>query len=500
MSDKDKPFEQERTIIKPNPRSPTPAAPPKVAPAPPSGGAARSTPYTPATAPAFQPQSASPQAKSAPYGFSGPVSPQRHDAPQQRQDDWIISRNEAREPPAALPRAEDLRFGELVTEHANPIMRAAGPLLHLLGRLHVAMLRASFESLMEQVAAAINFFDAEIRNAGVPAEQATVAKYILCATADDIVQNIPTEERHIYVQYHMEARFFGTRVGGDRFFDELERLKREPAVNYDVLELQHACLALGFQGRHRTSQGRAADLQLTQRDLYETLRRVRRRTMLDLSPHWRGQALPAKQPRLRFPLWALAGVIAFALLDLFLALRASLTSESEAIAAELVGLNPSGKITLQGRLPTPLLAPPPQIEKIKKELPSYIQVVPYGQWIAIRIGSGILFESGQARVLPQFQPVASQLAKVINEQEGPVRIIGHTDNRPLSPFNRFKNNHELSVERANAVARIIEPQLADATRVEIDGKGPDEPVADNRTPEGRAQNRRVEVLIRKLQE
>jgi type VI secretion system protein ImpK len=504
MSDKDIPSgpENERTIIKPNPGLRRPAAPANPARPPQPDQTPSPAPYTPVTAPAYQPQTLPPQPASAPYGLPdqrpGPFgSSGRADPLQHASEDWIVSANRAPDPAVPLQRAEDLRFDELVAQHENPIMRAAGPLLLLLGRLRVAMLRASFASLMEQVAAAINFFDAEIRSAGVPAEQANVAKYLICATADDIVQNIPAEDRHEWARYSMGSRFFGERIAGVRFFEELDRLKREPAVNYNVLELQHACLALGFQGVHRS--GGAGQLQLIQRDLYETLRRIRRRTSLELSPRWKGQALTVKGPRLRFPIWALAGVMAFALFDLFLILRTSLSGHSEAVANEVINLHPAGKVALQRRLPAPKPAENPQIKDIQKKLPLF-QVVPYGQWIAIRIGSGILFESGQARVLPQFQQIANQLAEVVNAQSGPIRIVGHTDNQPLSPFNRFKDNQQLSVERANAVAALIQPKLSDPARIEVDGKGPDNPIAPNNTPEGRAQNRRVEVLIKKTEE
>src|SRR6202140_3803768 len=134
-------------------------------------------------------------------------------------------------------------------------MRAAGPPLQPLRRLRVALMRASFASLMEQVADAVKFFETDIRSAGISEQQANTAKYILCATADDIVQHIPTEDRHVWTQYSMLSRFFGERIGGVRFFDELTRLKHDPLVNYGVLELQHTCLALGFQGIHRTSAG-----------------------------------------------------------------------------------------------------------------------------------------------------------------------------------------------------------------------------------------------------
>ena len=500
MSDKDIPSgpENERTVIKPNPGLRRPAAPAK--PARPPQSDQSPAPYTPVTAPAYQPQTLPPQPASAPYGLPGQRpgpfgSSGRGDPLHRASEDWIMSGSQAPDPAAPLQRAEDLRFDNLVAQHENPIMRAAGPLLLLLGRLRVAMLRASFASLMEQVAAAINFFDAEIRSAGVPAEQANVAKYLICATADDIVQNIPAEDRHTWAQYSMGSRFFGERIAGVRFFEELDRLKREPAVNYNVLELQHACLALGFQGVHRTSSGGTAQLQLIQRDLYETLRRIRRRTSLELSPRWKGQALTVKGPRLRFPLWALAGLMAFALFDLFLILRTTLSGKSEAVANEVINLHPAGKVALQRRLPVKPLPVSEPLPTIPDTTVRYS-----GPWIIISIGNGILFESGKARVQPEFQPIADKLADVLKNRPGPVKIVGHTDNQPLSPFNRFKDNQQLSIERAKAVAAILQAKLSDPARLGVDGKGPDEPVGPNSTAEGRAKNRRVEVWIRKKEE
>src|SRR6202140_5264189 len=189
-------------------------------------------------------------------------------------------------------------------------MRAAGPPLQPLRRLRVALMRASFASLMEQVADAVKFFETDIRSAGISEQQATNAKYILCATADNIVQHIPTEERHVWTQYSMLSRFFGERIGGVRFFEILNHAKLDPLVNYPVLELHHACLALGFQGVYRSQAGGLATLQQIQRDLYETLRRVRPKIASDLSPHWQGQALGANLNRLRVPVWVVGSVAA----------------------------------------------------------------------------------------------------------------------------------------------------------------------------------------------
>src|SRR5215813_12485489 len=252
----------DRTVIRPNPGGRRPVAPP---PAP----GAPAAPYNPIPEGQGPPQPAVPQA--TPY--VPPAAPANANP-----DEWITSQAQAPQP-APQVRVPEVRIDELVAPNENPILRSAGPLLLLLGRLRVALARASFASLMEQVAEAIRFFERDIRSAGISEAQANSAKYIICATADDIVQNIPTDDRHVWTQYSMLSRFFGERVGGVRFFEILNHNKIDPLLNYNVLELQHACLALGFQGMYRTSEGGVANLQQIQRDLYETLRRVRPRVM-----------------------------------------------------------------------------------------------------------------------------------------------------------------------------------------------------------------------------
>ena len=170
---------------------------------------------------------------------------------------------------------------DLVTVAANPLMRAAASLLLLLGRLRASLSRAGAGQLMDQVAQAIQQFEIDARAGGAPAEQVETAKYALAATADDIVQNLPSEDRHVWTQYSMLVRFFGERTGGVKFFQELDRAKQNPAVNLGLLELMHACLSLGFEGVYRAAGGPGA-LQGIRRDLYETIRRAAPKTIEDL--------------------------------------------------------------------------------------------------------------------------------------------------------------------------------------------------------------------------
>jgi type VI secretion system protein ImpK len=397
-------------------------------------------------------------------------------------------------------QAPDLRVDDLVAPNANPIMRAAGPVLQLLGRLRVASLRAPFGSLMEQVAEAIKFFEKDIRSAGVSEQQANDAKYILCATADDIIQNIPNEERHLYTQYSMQYRFFGNREGGVRFFDSLTYAEREPNANYPVLELHHACLALGFQGVYRHQPGGIATLQQIQRNLYETLRRLRPKVMRELSPNWKGLALGANVLRARLPVWVVASAAAALLFGLYVTLRFLLSGDSDAVA-EKIGLLHSGdplKIFRIGPPPPPL--PPPVVVNPPPPpppLPDPCKILQTPNSVTMRCGEA-LFDPGQAIVKDDFKQKAADIAHYLDQFPGRIQVVGHTDNIPIKNA-RFPSNYDLSVERAKAVGELLKPNLHEPGRLGFEGKGSDVSIGDNKTPEGRAMNRRVEITFGRTQ-
>lgn len=503
MSDRDQPpGKDNRTIIRPNPggrRPPQPAPPPARPETPPPWPAA----------PPVPPGSGRPP--SSPYPASGVPTPQ-FPSPQQvgKGEEWIAS-PAPQQPAPVKPRRALAHIDELAAPNASPIMQAAGPLLLLLGRLRASLLHARFSSLMDQAAQSIQKFDHDIRAAGFPDDQANTAKYILCATADDIVQNIPAEDRHEWSRYSMLSTFFGERIGGVRFFDLVDRAKIDPVVSYPLLELQHACLALGFQGRYRSEGGGFATLQQIQRSIYETMRRVRPRTVRDLSPHWQGQALAARNTRLRVPVWAVGAVAGVLLFLLYVVLRYLLSGGAEAAAVDTLALNPRTPITIARKVaapppkpPAPTVAQLTQLQRIRAALAPEIAAGtvsvpdptgPY--WIVINVGDLLLFNSGEATIINKFLPLAHRIRAMLENETGTVGIVGHTDTTKLGPASPFKSNYDLSVARARNTATILAAGFSHPERFKIDGRGPDQPIGDNHTEAGRRQNRRVEVLVQR---
>src|SRR5262249_29229130 len=106
-----------------------------------------------------------------------------------------------------------------------------------------------------------------------------------------------------------------------------------------------------------------------------------------------------------------------------------------------------------------------------------------------------VFDVGSATVRPSFKDVIEHVAQTLDKEPKEIHVVGHTDNSPIRSNIKFKNNQDLSVQRAVAVAQIMRSHLKDPNRLQTDGRGPDEPIASNKSPDGRARNRRVDILL-----
>jgi type VI secretion system protein ImpK len=392
---------------------------------------------------------------------------------------------------------------DLVTVAASPLMRAAASLLLLLGRLRASLAHAESDRLMDQVAQAIQQFEIDAKVGGAPVDQVETAKYALAATADDIVQNLPSEDSRVWTQYSMLVRFFNERMGGVRFFQELDRAKQNPALNLGLLEVMHACLSLGFEGVYRASGGPGA-LQGIRRDLYETIRRARPKTIEDLSPHWRGESIALAGSRFQVPVWSVAATAGVALLGTYIVLRNLLSGHAEALALAMAQVHPDSEVPITREAavkppPDPARRPSTQLERIraalaKEILARKVDADQSATTIFIRIGSVVLFPSGGAKVSDSFSPIGAKIAAALDREPGPIHVDGYTDSDPIHTL-QFPSNFELSESRAKSVATMLKPGLSHPERLAVQGKGAGNPVAPNDTEQDKSKNRRVEVSI-----
>ncbi len=116
------------------------------------------------------------------------------------------------------------------------------------------------------------------------------------------------------------------------------------------------------------------------------------------------------------------------------------------------------------------------------------------RWIEVEIKSSILFNSGSAELSVKSIPVLRKLAEKIMPLDNVTHVEGFTDNIPISNF-EFISNWELSASRAASVVHLFTRLGIDPQRMAAIGYGEFRPVASNATPEGRAKNRRVVLVI-----
>ncbi|MEM0906656.1 MAG: type IVB secretion system protein IcmH/DotU [Pseudomonadota bacterium] len=436
--------------------------------------------------------------------------------------------------PAQSPVAAAALLRSEAALSANDMLRAAAPLLLMLGKLRAGLVRAQSSAIMEEVARAIDSFEKSMTASGFSADQSEVGKYALAATADDVIQNIPVDDRRLWTQYSMLSQFFGERTGGIRFFEELNRMRADPLANIDVLELMYACLAVGFEGVHRTSPTGMATLQGIQRDLYDVIRRVRPRESFELSPRWQGSGLAPRDNRNRVPLWVVAACALAIVAGSYLGMRYLLSNDALKVEEELFALYPLAPVTLVRPdyippeppkvepvvIPEPepepepepvpvVVAPPPEpapdpCEEVREALAADIEgaridFAECGGDLRITIGDRpglVLFLSGRADISPDYSTILDRIVPVIEMVEGDVVVIGHTDSVPYRGA-RFGSNYDLSVARAEAVAERLRAGASDPARFKVRGQGPNVPIADNATRDGRARNRRVDIVVAK---
>lgn len=126
---------------------------------------------------------------------------------------------------------------------------------------------------------------------------------------------------------------------------------------------------------------------------------------------------------------------------------------------------------------------------------SGVEAVVVETGVMVSVSDALLFESGRAEISPDAHQLLNGIALLLRSEDYPVLAEGHTDNRPISTP-RYPSNWELSADRAVRVVKYLHERGGILPwRLSAVGYGESRPKADNSTPKGRAQNRRVEIFI-----
>lgn len=133
-----------------------------------------------------------------------------------------------------------------------------------------------------------------------------------------------------------------------------------------------------------------------------------------------------------------------------------------------------------------------QKQEIEESVPDVtVDTVNDGEALKVTFDSGILFVTNSSTVSDASRSSLRNFATTLkNNPDTDIKVVGYTDNTGAVDYNQT-----LSEKRAQSVYDYLMQQGVSSDRMEYEGKGVHDPVADNTTPEGRSLNRRVEILI-----
>jgi len=191
------------------------------------------------------------------------------------------------------------------------------------------------------------------------------------------------------------------------------------------------------------------------------------------------------------------------LLIFFIAAAAKTVPGAVPTAPKVAALNAAAKPAftkqppaIEWPSPVRLPAEPSALEKAQQLLEkSGLDARLEQRGLVISISQAVLFASGEDHVSRTALPTVGQIAEVLRALPNRVILIGHADSVPIHN-RRFKNNWELSAARGLRLLEVLSTRYGlDETKLSVSSDGSNRPANSNETPDGRAGNRRVEILV-----
>lgn len=404
---------------------------------------------------------------------------------------------------ASAPALAPSKASQMALTGMNQLTACAATLFALISRIRNRAQHMDPDKLRQSVVAEVRGFENRALQAGIAAQTVKIARYAMCATLDDVVLNTPWGGQSSWGLQSMVGTFHRETVGGDRFYDLLARLEKEPGGNIDMLEFLYMCMSLGFEGRLRVEQGGSEKHMQIRGALARIIRAQRGPVERDLAPHWQGLKKPFKALSAWRLVWIALTVTALLLGVQFVGLSWALSNQTERVIGQLSIVDAGPVAELERRAPPPPPPPPTptvedQIAKVSGFLEpeiaeGIVEVFQKGNTLIIRLAGSGMFGSGSDKLQPDFESPVNRLAQALNDEKGALIVVGHSDNVPIRS-SRFPSNMHLSLARAKSVMAGMAEVLNDPDRLSAEGRADKEPLADNGTRAGRARNRRIEVL------
>jgi type VI secretion system protein ImpK len=184
--------------------------------------------------------------------------------------------------------AARLRPAETFNISLNPLVAAASSLLSEVVRLKHSYEGEDLHALNQRLSGELKLFEHRALHDGAESSQVMAARYVLCTAIDEAVVTTPWGNESEWSQMSLLSSFHNETFGGEKFFQLLERLSRNPVKHLPMLELMYLCLSLGFEGKYRVMPRGMLELEAVRDSLYRQIRQLRGDVPREVSPHWQG--------------------------------------------------------------------------------------------------------------------------------------------------------------------------------------------------------------------
>ena len=424
-----------------------------------------------------------------------------------------VRRNASAAHPAASAPAQGapIRAGRA---SSNPLVNAYAALLGMAPELERATVPENPDVLRTRLHETLTQSRDSAVSGGVPLSRADQGAWFVAALLDDIALNTPWGGNSGWPRMPLVVSMYGNVDAGERFFDLAEDLIRFPERDPQLMELVFLCLSLGFRGKFRRNGGQGEAEIARLRGQIARLLRDRDAAEAPLAPHWQGVVADDEVKRFIVPLWSIALITLALITAVYVGFGVKLSNKGEQL------------FTLASVLPPPERAEifRPVIETVDKPqlsadplvfelLPLFGEAAPEDRVqaltgredvsiavVVVQAKEPEVFRSAKADLNKEYVELINTMAAVIVENIefiGSVRVVGHTDSIQVRTSNPFRSNQGLSEGRAKTIAEMLIAAGVPAGLVSSEGKAATDPIADNGTRDGRARNRRVEIVLQK---
>lgn len=390
---------------------------------------------------------------------------------------------------------------EAVRAAPNPLLEAAGPLLRLLASMPENLpdqtgILALRQMLVREIGAFQNICD----KAGVPWKNVAVVRYCLCTALDEAANRSAWGAGGVWAAQGMLIAFEGEVDGGEKFFLLIGRMASDSEEYANTLEVLYHILGLGFEGRYSVVADGHRHLEQIRQRLSALVARARDSAAGELSVHWRGEGPVGQRLRRAVPGWLGAAMALLVSASVFAYSLNEVSALRDTVVQRISQLGTAEQLPVAV---TAAAAAAPSVsvsrlnlsELLKEEIArGLVKLREEPKRTLVTFPGDTMFVSGRSEVQAPMVAVLERVADEVKRVQGKVEVVGYTDNQPIRT-RQFPDNQALSQKRAEFVRDVFLKRGLSAEQAVAAGRGELNPLGDNATPEGRAQNRRVELYV-----